>query len=164
LWSIWYIFPVLVCCVKKSGNPALDLLTWPGWPDWENWAIVYFNRLFFNDRSSANLWDIFFHGTSCVLIGTKNGWDTFWAIFSQTHLVTLIHGSLLICGHVQPKKMKDKIDPNLLQETKCVLWWKLKIVYVCSACIHRCRLLVAADVTATALCTVFSLNRWIFKL
>jgi hypothetical protein len=24
-----------------------------------------------------------------VLIWTKMGWDTFWAIFSQTHLVTL---------------------------------------------------------------------------
>jgi hypothetical protein len=30
-----------------------------------------------------------FHCTLYVLISTKMGWDTFWAIFLQTHLVTL---------------------------------------------------------------------------
>jgi hypothetical protein len=31
----------------------------------------------------------FFHDTSYALILTKMGWVAFWAIFSQTHLVTL---------------------------------------------------------------------------
>jgi hypothetical protein len=46
---------------------------------------------------SASLRATFFHGTSLVLILAKNGWATFWATFSQTHLVTLV-GSLEI-GH-----------------------------------------------------------------
>jgi hypothetical protein len=30
-----------------------------------------------------------FHGESCALILAKNGWTKLWAIFPQTHLVTL---------------------------------------------------------------------------
>jgi hypothetical protein len=37
-----------------------------------------------------NFWlHTFFLGESTALILTKMGWATFWAIFSQTHLVTL---------------------------------------------------------------------------
>jgi hypothetical protein len=32
----------------------------------------------------------FFHGKDYVLYCQKMGWATFWAIFSQTHLVTLL--------------------------------------------------------------------------
>jgi hypothetical protein len=35
----------------------------------------------------AQKFDYFFQGSTLVL--AKNGWATFWAIFSQTHLVTL---------------------------------------------------------------------------
>jgi hypothetical protein len=53
------------------------------------WAIVYFGQCFENYWSGANFWATLFHGTSYVLIMTKNGWATFWATFSQTRLVTL---------------------------------------------------------------------------
>jgi hypothetical protein len=32
----------------------------------------------------------FFHGKSYSFMSTKMDWATFWALFSQTHLVTLI--------------------------------------------------------------------------
>jgi hypothetical protein len=38
----------------------------------------------------------FFHETSCVLIWGKTGWATPYAIFSQTHLVTLLDNVDLI--------------------------------------------------------------------
>jgi hypothetical protein len=42
--------------------------------------------------SSANFCATFFHGTSypCINFDKKLVWATFWATFSQTHLVTLI--------------------------------------------------------------------------
>jgi hypothetical protein len=39
----------------------------------------------------------FFHGTGYVFIWTKIGWATFWATFSQTHLVAALQ-------QVMPKK------------------------------------------------------------
>jgi hypothetical protein len=38
----------------------------------------------------GHMFEYFFRGKSFVLIMTKMGWATFWAIYSQTHLVTLI--------------------------------------------------------------------------
>jgi hypothetical protein len=40
-------------------------------------------------RNSAKFLATGFHGTSYVLILTKNGWASLWATFSKTHLVTL---------------------------------------------------------------------------
>jgi hypothetical protein len=38
----------------------------------------------------SKFWDFFIHGKSFELLETKKGTNaTFWAIFSQTHLVTL---------------------------------------------------------------------------
>jgi hypothetical protein len=54
------------------------------------WAIVYFGQWFENYIQSANFWATFFRDISYVLIFTKNGLATFWASFSQTHLVTLL--------------------------------------------------------------------------
>jgi hypothetical protein len=44
---------------------------------------------FGNVRSGPNFRTAFFHGKSCLLNLTKMVWAIFWAIFSQTHLVTL---------------------------------------------------------------------------
>jgi hypothetical protein len=41
------------------------------------------------EECSTTFGDTFSHGKSDVLMSTKMGWATFWAIFSQTHLVTL---------------------------------------------------------------------------
>jgi hypothetical protein len=46
------------------------------------WAIVYFGKFDEIYRNSPNFWANFFHDTSYVLNLTKNGWATFWAIFS----------------------------------------------------------------------------------
>jgi hypothetical protein len=54
-----------------------------------NWAIVYFRQFSENYRSVAHILGYFFHSASYALILTKVGWAEFWAIFSQTHLVTL---------------------------------------------------------------------------
>jgi hypothetical protein len=44
---------------------------------------------------------IFFGGENDALIYIKVGWATFWAIFSQTHLVTRIGGNVgtSLTGH-----------------------------------------------------------------
>jgi hypothetical protein len=49
---------------------------------------------------------LFFHGTSYVSISTKKCWATFWATFSQTHLVTLEPTSCcsFILFHSNPHK------------------------------------------------------------
>jgi hypothetical protein len=59
-----------------------------GWPDWANfafWAIVFMRKFCENYRSSPNLSATFSHGKGCIVILTKMGWPTFWAIFLQTH-------------------------------------------------------------------------------
>jgi hypothetical protein len=38
--------------------------------------------------------DYFLNSISYVVVLTKTGWAAFWAIFSQTHLVTLRHDQL----------------------------------------------------------------------
>jgi hypothetical protein len=44
-----------------------------------------------NLRRSPNVFANFFNSVnSCINVYEKMGWATFWAIFSQTHLVTLI--------------------------------------------------------------------------
>jgi hypothetical protein len=54
------------------------------------WSIIYFGLYFETYRCNANFWTTFFYGTSYVLILTNIVWATFWATFSQTHLVTLV--------------------------------------------------------------------------
>jgi hypothetical protein len=53
-------------------------------------ALDYFVQFFFNYGSNHTFWAIFFHGKSYVLVLTKVDKATFFAIFSQTHLVTLV--------------------------------------------------------------------------
>jgi hypothetical protein len=48
-------------------------------------AAVYIVHLFANNRTSANVWDTNFHGTSHVLILSKNGWGYIWGdIFTNS--------------------------------------------------------------------------------
>jgi hypothetical protein len=47
----------------------------------------YSGQFFVNYRSRPNFEGTFFHSE---ILQTKNGWSTFWAIFTQTHLVTLM--------------------------------------------------------------------------
>jgi hypothetical protein len=66
----------------------------PVWPDWANfaqWVIVYFGQCFENYRSIANFGLLF----TTVPFMYKFGWATFWATFSQTHLVTLLGSSVV---------------------------------------------------------------------
>jgi hypothetical protein len=46
-----------------------------------------------SELSSPNFWATVFHGKMYLLVLTKNSLATFWAIFSQTHRVTLIEGA-----------------------------------------------------------------------
>jgi hypothetical protein len=55
-----------------------------------HWAIVYFGQFFENDRRSLNFLATFFHDENFVFSLTEIGCATFWAILSQTHLVTLL--------------------------------------------------------------------------
>jgi hypothetical protein len=55
-------------------------------------AVVYFGILYENYKNSANDWATFSHCTTYVLIWTKKGWPKFWAILSQSHLITLSQG------------------------------------------------------------------------
>jgi hypothetical protein len=57
--------------------------------------IVYFGRFYESYRSSPDFWATFSHWESYVLILTKMGLATFWAIFYlQSHLVTMAAYSL----------------------------------------------------------------------
>jgi hypothetical protein len=51
-------------------------------------GVVYFWLLFEKDKSISSYWDTIFHETNYVSILTKAGWATFYAILSQTHMVT----------------------------------------------------------------------------
>jgi hypothetical protein len=52
----------------------------------------YFWQFFENLRSSLNIWATLFCGKFSAIFLTKTGRATFWVIFSQTHLVTLVDG------------------------------------------------------------------------
>jgi hypothetical protein len=54
-----------------------------------HWTIVFFGRVIENYIISPNLLATIFHGKIYLLALTKVSWATSWAIFSQTHLVTL---------------------------------------------------------------------------
>jgi hypothetical protein len=55
-----------------------------------NWAIVYFGQCFENYQRSTNSWATFSTvPTKYVLFLQITGWATFWATFSESHLVTL---------------------------------------------------------------------------
>jgi hypothetical protein len=59
------------------------------------WAIVYFGHFFKITELAHILGQLFPHGKSYVLFWQKISLATFWAIFSQTHLVTLALVSVL---------------------------------------------------------------------
>jgi hypothetical protein len=72
-----------------SFNPLSSL---PGWPDWANYRLLSDYLLWTFFLITIVVWMfglLFFHGKSCVIVLTKMSWAIFWAIFSQTHLVTL---------------------------------------------------------------------------
>jgi hypothetical protein len=50
---------------------------------------VCFGQFFENKRNSRHFWNTFFTVKMYSNFGEKMGWASFWAIFSQTHLVTL---------------------------------------------------------------------------
>jgi hypothetical protein len=53
------------------------------------WEMIYFGQ-FFKYRSITKIWATFFTREKlCITFDKKWAWATFWAIFSQTHLVTL---------------------------------------------------------------------------
>jgi hypothetical protein len=55
------------------------------------WVIVYFGQLLENYRSIPHVSGYFIPWISLgIHFDKKTGWATFWAIFSQTHLVTLV--------------------------------------------------------------------------
>jgi hypothetical protein len=51
--------------------------------------IDYFGQFIENYRRSPHLGATFYHGLGFAIILTKLGWDSFWATFLKTHLVTL---------------------------------------------------------------------------
>jgi hypothetical protein len=53
-------------------------------------ATVYFGKLFENYKNNPIFATTFFHCKGYELVWRKTVWATDWAIFSQTHLVTLI--------------------------------------------------------------------------
>jgi hypothetical protein len=71
-----------------------DLSAWsPGWADFRPLGDCYFGQ-FLGEIQKV---DLIVH--SYVLILTKEGWASFWALgflglFSKTHLVTLIVGNI----------------------------------------------------------------------
>jgi hypothetical protein len=54
------------------------------------WAVVYFGCFLFTVVVAQIHGLLFSQCFSSALILTKTGWATFWATFSQTHLVTLL--------------------------------------------------------------------------
>jgi hypothetical protein len=65
----------------------------PWWPDWANLGQLdscLLGTVFENYRSRQPTFLRYFSADKVLnLISTKLGWAPFWAIFSQTHLVTL---------------------------------------------------------------------------
>jgi hypothetical protein len=51
---------------------------------------VYFGQFLFSEVAQNFGLCLFFLGNLDYIVLTKVGWATFWAIFSQTHLVTLL--------------------------------------------------------------------------
>jgi hypothetical protein len=51
---------------------------------------VYFGYFLKITKLAKKIFVYFFQDKCYVSIWTKSGWATFWAIFSQTHLVTLV--------------------------------------------------------------------------
>jgi hypothetical protein len=76
-----------------------------GWPDRVNFCpLELLWVVFLNDRSSANLRDIFSQCISYVLVLTKMNRATFWATYSQAHLVTLMPIDFHIANAISVKR------------------------------------------------------------
>jgi hypothetical protein len=54
------------------------------------WTIVNFGQHFIKQQKTPYFRANFFHHESYVLILAKMSWAIFWAIFSQTNMVTLV--------------------------------------------------------------------------
>jgi hypothetical protein len=56
----------------------------------DKWEVAYFGQIFENHRSSPRfLATCYLIVDSCINFDKKVVWASFWAIFSQAHLVTL---------------------------------------------------------------------------
>jgi hypothetical protein len=63
-----------------------------GWPDWVNFRPTgdcLFGQWLGNNRSSPHYGQLYCSVKLICINRVKMDWATFWAIFSQTHLVTL---------------------------------------------------------------------------
>jgi hypothetical protein len=65
--------------------------------------------VFYKLQNSPNLWPTFLHGKIKGLILVIIGWATFWAIFSQTHVVTL-HKTCLDLLIPGPSLLSDEVS------------------------------------------------------
>jgi hypothetical protein len=55
-----------------------------------HWMIIYFRQFLENTDVAHIFVATFLYGLGYASILTKMGWATFWASFSQNHLVTLL--------------------------------------------------------------------------
>jgi hypothetical protein len=61
--------------------------------------VVYWAIILSGQFLSLNFWTTYFQNKICVLMLTKMGWATFWAIFSQIHLVNPVTKLLRMIGY-----------------------------------------------------------------
>jgi hypothetical protein len=59
-------------------------------------VIVFFVQFYTNYKSRQKFGASFKKYSSCINFDRKIGWATFWVIFSQTHLVTLVPGLVMV--------------------------------------------------------------------
>jgi hypothetical protein len=106
-----------------------------GWPDWtifrplgdcSLWAIL----------GNFNNWATLSHNKCYAIILPQIDWATFWAIFSQTHLVTLppLYATLIFCGlhfhkltnaqHILNSHSKLKSHPRSIRHHVFIARWK----------------------------------------
>jgi hypothetical protein len=115
-----------------SDKPVKPYST-PAWPDWAEFRILVVCLLWAvfkkNHRSSANFGLLFSIVRVMYTFFTKMGWATFWAIFLQTHLVTLLYTHMCVVGIPRPLAQSKKVlvtrlcrspwaDPFLKRMTK----------------------------------------------
>jgi hypothetical protein len=110
----------------KNGN---GLNREAGWPDWSKcrrlgkrslWAV------FFNFSSGPNFCATFFSRWTLLNLA-KNSWATFWAIFSQTHLVTLPRSDKYWRRNVDSNpRFVSKVRHAQSRVAKSKIWSKLR--------------------------------------
>jgi hypothetical protein len=92
---------------RRIADIGFPLKSVTGWPDWENF--MPFGWLFTLDSFSKNLevaliLGLLFYSAKVVYQWRKRNLATFWAIVSQTHLVTLV-GKWTLLAKVQGDQM-----------------------------------------------------------